>query len=326
LTWVLRSTKVTRVRRSVMTAGLGGAAYGIARSRAGWILRQPDRYPIERLRHEPVGGQVAVVRPDGSRIRAVSAGVGPPVVLAHGFYLSLIEWAVVWDALLDLGCQVIAFDQRGHGQSSIGSDGVGPASMADDYLAILDHFDVHDGILVGHSLGGFLAIQLLLDHPEVALRLRGLVLCGANAGRILQGSLENRLRVPLLRWRILQRAAATRTGGQLFGASMEGDTPSPAEISLFLDVFLRQDHHSMVRVLDAVVGADNYARLGEIGLPTVVICGDKDRVVPPFHSTLLVDALSDARLVSLRGRGHMLNWEAPEAIVEAVRGFAPRMS
>jgi pimeloyl-ACP methyl ester carboxylesterase len=39
-----------------------------------------------------------------------------------------------------------------------------------------------------------------------------------------------------------------------------------------------------------------------------------------------VDALSDARLVSLRGRGHMLNWEAPEAIVEAVRGFAPRMS
>jgi non-heme chloroperoxidase len=77
---------------------------------------------------------------------------------------------------------------------------------------------------------------------------------------------------------------------------MEGDAPSAAEISRFLDAFFQQDHHSMVRVLDAVVGADNYARLGEIGVPTVVICGEKDRVVPPFHSKLLADALSDARL------------------------------
>lgn len=303
-------------------AGLAGG-YWAARSRAGWIWRQPDRYPIARLRREPTGAPVAVDRPDGTRIRVLSAGAGPPVVLAHGYGVSLLEWNVVADGLLGLGYQVIAFDQRGHGQSTLGSDGVGSAQMAGDYRAVLDHFDVHDGVLVGHSMGGFLAIRLLLDHPDVAGRLRGLVLSAAFAGRILQGAPQNRLQLPLLRWGILQRVAATRTGGSLLGASLEGDTPSPAEITVFLEVFLRQDHRAVLGILDAFAKEDNYPRLGEIGVPTVVICGSKDKVTPPRHSQRLAAAIPDARTVSVPGGGHLLYWEAPDTLIQAVQAFPP---
>lgn len=70
--------------------------------------------------------------------------------------------------LVKAGYRVIVFDQRGHGQSTIGSSGVGSRPMAEDYRAIVEHFDVKDAVLVGHSMGGFLAQVFLLTLPEVA--------------------------------------------------------------------------------------------------------------------------------------------------------------
>ena len=78
---------------------------------------------------------------------------------------------------VERGNRVIAFDQRGHGRSTLGSDGSGSAAMAGDYHAVLEHFDVRDGVLVGHSMGGFVAIRAVLDHPDMTQRLRGLSSC-----------------------------------------------------------------------------------------------------------------------------------------------------
>ena len=103
-----------------------------------------------------------------------------------------------WDKLLDHGHRVIAFDPRGHRRSTIGSAGIGSESMAADDAAVLEHFDVRDGVLVGHSTGGFIAIRALVEHPELAGRLRGLVLCASWAGRILDGAPQNWLQIPLL--------------------------------------------------------------------------------------------------------------------------------
>ena len=58
--------------------------------------------------------------------------------------------------------RVVAFDQRGHGGSTIGSDGIGSRQMASDYGAVLEAYDVNNGVLVGHSMGGFLALAFLL--------------------------------------------------------------------------------------------------------------------------------------------------------------------
>jgi pimeloyl-ACP methyl ester carboxylesterase len=70
--------------------------------------------------------------------------------------------------------------------------------MAGDYAAIAEPHDIHDALLVGHSMGGFLAMIALLEQPEFAARLNGLVLFATFGGSVLHGAPQNRLQIPLL--------------------------------------------------------------------------------------------------------------------------------
>ncbi|MEW2382789.1 alpha/beta fold hydrolase [Micromonospora sp. NPDC047707] len=312
-----------RIPGGTAVALLGAATIAAARAAVARIERNPDPFPYDRLAREPQGEEVLVPRPDGTVLRAIVAGDGPPVVLAHGYGVSLLEWNVVWDSLLARGHRVIAFDQRGHERSTLGSDGVGSEPMAADYAAVLDRFDVRDGVLVGHSMGGFVAIRAVLDHPELAARLRGLVLFATWAGRILDRAPQNRLQIPLLETGVLQRIARTRTGGVLFGAAQCGTRPSPAMISVFREVFVRQNHQPLIPIVRAFSREDHYPRLGEITVPTVVVVGSADRSTPPSHSHRLAAGVPGARLVTVPDAGHMLNWEAPDVLVETIASLQP---
>ena len=259
------------MRAVVVGAGFVGAVGAL-----GWWATQkavqrieanPDPYPRERLVREPEGDEVFINRPDGTVMRALSMGSGPTVVLAHGFGVTALEWNIVWDTLVEFGYRVIAFDQRGHGRSTIGSDGTGSAAMAGDYAAVLEHFEVSGGVLVGHSMGGFVAIRAVLDHPDMARRLRGLVLFATWAGRIQDGAPQNWLQMPLLQTGLLQWLAGTKTIGTLFGAAQCGTEPSPAMISVFREVFARQHHRPLMPIVRAFIREDRYPRLGEITCP-----------------------------------------------------------
>jgi len=291
----------------------------LARAR---LRANPDDYPLDVLVREPPGETVWVERPDGTRIRAVVAGEGPTAVLAHGFCMTLGEWNVVFGRLLDAGFRVIAFDQRGHGQSTIGADGIGSRQMAGDCEAVLAHFGVRDGVLVGHSMGGFLALVFLLASPEAAARhLKGVVLFASTAGDVMRGSMQNRVQLPLLRWGVMQRLARSPTYGPLLAASLFGRRPSPAAVHAFLHLFLAQDHRALLPIVAALADEDNYPRLGEIRMPCVVICGGEDGSTPPWHSRRMAAEIPGARAVWVEGKGHMLSWEAPETLVEAVRSL-----
>ena len=115
--------------------------------------------------------------------------------------MSLLEWnVVIWQLLHDTGYRLIAYDHRGHGQSTLGAQGIGSVQMAGDVKAILDYFDVRDGVLVGHSMGGFLAVGFMLTHPEAAsARLKHCLLLGSHAGDVLRGAPQNRLQIALLK-------------------------------------------------------------------------------------------------------------------------------
>ena len=82
-----------------------------ARVAVAAIERNPDPFPHDQLAREPEGEEVLIHRPDGTVIRAVVAGEGPTVVLAHGYFVTVGEWNIVWDTLVARGHRVIAFDQ-----------------------------------------------------------------------------------------------------------------------------------------------------------------------------------------------------------------------
>lgn len=315
------------MRRTLLTLAAASAAVGgavlVARSAAAAIEALPDPVPLERLRREPKGEERTLERPDGTALRMVVAGAGPTVVLAHGIAMSLIEWNLVWDILIERGYRVVAFDQRGHTRSTVGTDGIGTHAMAGDYLAVLEAVDAHDAILVGHSMGGFLALAAVLDVPGVAERLSGLVLVGTFAGDLFGGGPLNRAQAMLLRTPFPQWAVDhSSTLATLFGALFFG-RPSPAMVRVLLETWLPQNHDPVQPILGLFAAENRYDRLAEIDLPTVVVCGRKDHAAPTEHSERLAGGIPGARLVWVERKGHMLNWEAPEVLVDAITSLVP---
>lgn len=311
------------MRRTLVAGTLAAAAVGAAtiaaRRQATSIRRGSDPYPYDVLSSEPKGTTSYVERPDGTRIRVITAGTGPTVVLAHGIYMSVVEWSVLWDMLLANGYRVVAFDQRGHGRSTIGSDGISTASMASDYLAVLEAVDARDAVLVAHSMGGFLAIAAVLDVPGVAERLRGLVLMSTFPGDVLHGAPQNQAQIPLIKSGLLQVMVGNDTVGTIFGAGLCGDSPSPAMVQVFLETFRAADHKPLLPILEAFSAEDRGDRLDEITVPTIVLCGRKDTTTPPWQSERMAEGIPGAQAWWVPRAGHMLNWEAPDAIVEAIR-------
>lgn len=263
-------------------------------------------------------------RPDGTRIRSVSAGEGPTVVLAHGYLLDLTLYNLVFESLVSRGYRVIAFDQRGHGQSTIGSDGLGSAALVSDYAALLDHYAVENGTLVAHSMGGFLSLVLCLREPElVRRRLSRLVLLGANAGSVARGSLQNRLQIPLLRFGLLRKLWARPSAGQKLVAQLFGENPDPRHVEATRLCLLRQREQQSFPMLNAMLHEDYYARLREISLPLTVLCGEQDRTCPRWHSERIGKEPPNATNLWLPRRGHMLPYEEPQVLVETITKASP---
>jgi non-heme chloroperoxidase len=294
------------------------------RAQAAKTKTFPDTYPLEVLSKEPAGNEVIVTSHDGARIRAVVNGNGPTVVLAHGFMANIVEWNVIANMLVDEGYRVISFDQRGHGKSTIGSEGIGSLQMAGDYKAVLDHFNVQDATLVGHSMGGFLSLVYALTYPEAAReQLSGLIFFASTAGNVNEGSTQNRVQIPLIKSGVIRKVMESDTYGTAFGASLMGKPASPAVIKAMLKVMLEQNTSQLIPILEAMANEDYYARLGEVTVPTVVVCGEADSTTPRWHSERLGKDIRNARNVWVPGKGHLLNWEAPEALVDAVHSLTP---
>jgi non-heme chloroperoxidase len=279
-------------------------------------------YDFRKLTTPPDGRYHILETPDGTRLRCVSMGEGPTVVLAHGFMLSLNGYIPVIDELVARGYRVVAFDQRGHGGSSVGSEGFGWRTMVDDYRAVLEHYDVTDGVLVGHSMGAFLSVVFSLSYAEIAReRLRGLVLIGGHAGAVAKGSLPNRLQIPLIRWGITKVLLSFKPLAHAIVRSMFGDEVDPVYLEVCRqmgEIALRND---TAGILDDMVRLDFYSRIGEIDVETVVLCGERDATCPRWHSEWLGAKIPRARNVWLPGVGHMVPYETPSVVVREIESL-----
>ncbi|MGA8330582.1 MAG: alpha/beta hydrolase, partial [Mycobacterium sp.] len=88
---------------TALAGAIGATGWQAIRAAVGRIEANPDPYPRETLSREPEGEEVLINASDGTVLRAISAGEGPAVVLAHGFGVTAAEWNLVWDALVERG-------------------------------------------------------------------------------------------------------------------------------------------------------------------------------------------------------------------------------
>lgn len=112
------------------------------------------------------------IRLNGINIHYQQKGSGPDVVLIHGITSCLAQWYVEIMPALARDYRVTTYDLRGHGLTEITETGYTSEEMAGDLLALMDHLDIQKPVLVGHSFGGSIGLNLALTHPE---RVRGVV-------------------------------------------------------------------------------------------------------------------------------------------------------
>ncbi len=175
---------------------------------------------------------------------------------------------------------------------------------------LVDRLPEEPSVLVGHSYGGAVALQVALDWPG---RVRGLVLVSSAA----------RLRVHPA----ILAAVAASTPQQPYRLDVGfGPGTRPVVIERYAEVTAGVPTATALADWRACDTFDVRHRLGEVTVPTLVVHGSEDFLTPAKHQARLAEALPDAQRVAVDGRGHMLPWEDPGVVSGAVRGWLEGMA
>jgi pimeloyl-ACP methyl ester carboxylesterase len=248
------------------------------------------------------------------------SGSGEPLLLIMGMSGTFLHWAEPFLAELRRDFEVIVYDHRGVGASSRLEGPVTIAQMAADAAALLEALGLDSAHVLGISMGGMIAQELALAHPE---RVRTLVLgctyCGGPGSALASPEVLERLTTAMASG---DRARAVRTGWEInVSPAMAADEQAYArylEISsqraVALPVIKAQ--------LQACAEHDTSGRLDGLRMPCVVIHGTLDELLPVGNGRLIAGLIPGARLEILEGAGHLFFWEQPERSAELVRSAA----
>ncbi|MFK7925875.1 MAG: alpha/beta fold hydrolase [Bacteroidia bacterium] len=287
------------------------------------IKENYDPNTEKSLRTGPDGVESWIGRPDGTVLRALHKGSGIPVVLIHDAGISSVSMNLMWKLLAGYGFKVITFDQRGHGFSTVGRKGINNPAMVEDLEAILAHFKVWDGILVGHSSGAFLTIQYLLKYQEqAAKRIKGAVSIAGFAGNILAGTPQNRFARGLIETGLAKQLLQNRFLAFGYATTFFDEATPFSRIRVWIELAKKHSLKALLPILPGHTKENFYDRLGEIQTPYIVAASPSDRRLTPEHSVRMAAALPNARLEWVKDAGNMMVWECPGQIVDMVRSLA----
>ena len=272
--------------------------------------------------------ETKIVEIHGERVAVRDEGEGEALLLIHGMAGSSQTWRAIMPQLAKK-YRVIAPDLLGHGESSKPRTDYSLGAFAVGLRDLLDELEVDSATIVGHSLGGGIAMQFLYQHPDYCRRLilissGGL---GPDVGWILRllAAPGAELVMPVIAPTPVLRAGNS-VRGWLSGLGLR--SPRGAEIwnaySSFSD---RQTRDAFLRTLRSVVdyrgqsvSALNRLNLRE-DLPTLAIWGEKDNIIPVDHAYSALEARPDCRLEVLPDVGHFAQVEAPTEVADLIDDF-----
>ncbi len=269
-----------------------------------------------------------VVESRGSRIHYLTAGTGPPLVLLHGGGECALAWRWVLPELARR-FRVIAPDFPGSGASDRPPAGYSAAMLGKFVGGFLDALKIPRAAVAGHSLGGLAAMQFALQDPG---RVSALALvASAGLGREIHPVLKS-LCSPgfgdwATAWAITPLGQFQRIGWRALGSFSR---LKRAPVGWFVDQLwlgvypqVLWDQLFLSRVL---IGPDGQKavlldRLSEISVPTLIVWGESDRILPVAHGRRAAGRIPRSRLAIIPDCGHMPHVERPEAFLEAVLAF-----
>jgi len=248
---------------------------------------------------------------DGTEIFYKDWGSGQPVVFSHGWPLTSDAWDPQLKLVADAGYRAVAHDRRGGGRSSQPWEGNDLTTYADDLAGLLDHLDLHDAVLVGHSTGGGEVTRYLGRHGSA--RVAKAVLLSAIPPLMLQTD-GNPLGLPMSAFDAI-RAGVSADRSQyyqdlsaaFYGASRPGSTVSQGKRDEFWLQSMTVGIKSAYDCIAAFSETDLTEDLRAIDVPTLIAHGDDDQIVPIAAAALRsVELVPGATLKVYPGAPHGL--------------------
>ncbi|MGH8245344.1 MAG: alpha/beta fold hydrolase [Gammaproteobacteria bacterium] len=261
---------------------------------------------------------MSTITANGIEIYYEIHGSGEPLLLIMGLGANATAWYLQIPEF-SRQHQVIAFDNRGAGRSDKPNEPYTIAQMADDAAGLLDALNVTSAHVFGVSLGGMIAQELTLRHPQrVRTLILGATMCGgpraAFAGAELVQQFVSLASLPM-------EQAAERGLSILYS---EGFIQQNRErlVRRALEVsHLMPPMYAIQRQFMALIGFNTYDRLASIRTPTLVLSGTADRVIPAPNSQLITEAVPGARLIEFPAAGHGFLVECADEVNAAVLEF-----
>ena len=253
-------------------------------------------------------------------------GTGQPVVLIHGWPLSSRSWEKQVPALLNAGYRVIAYDRRGFGQSSRPASGYDYDTLADDLHAVMSRLDLRSAALVGFSMGGGEVARYLgrygTERVKQAVFIAAVtpfLLKTADNPAGLDGNIFEGIRQAISADRLsfLTSFLSNFYNLHVFG----GKKVSEEVVRLSWNIAAGASPVGTIECVNAWL-TDFRDDLIRIGLPTLVIHGDNDRILP-FAATgsRTHEAVEGSRLMVVAGAPHGLNWTHAEDVNRELLAF-----
>ena len=255
---------------------------------------------------------------NGITMSYTDEGTGSPaLVLIHGFPLSRGAWSKQVDAFQSTH-RVIAPDLRGLGQTEAQPGTNTMERFAEDVNALLQRLETGPVVLAGHSMGGYVALAFARLHPEM---LRGLVLVGTKAGADTpEGAAGRRATAEKVKLEGIDGVVNAMAPKML--AASNQDKALAAQVRDLMEPSKPEG------VIGALLGMaerpDSTPRLGQIRVPTLVITGGDDTVIPPAESDLLAKNIPGAQLEVIPGAGHLVAFEKAKEFNAALQKWLPR--
>ena len=326
-------------RRGTVAVAVAGSVAGLAS--LGAVMRRrrrrPEAHSGDDFGELPGSLHRIVPTTDGGEIHVVDRGHGRPFVLLPGVTLTTLSWQYQLIDLVEAGYRVLALDIRGHGRSIAGRDGYSLARLAADVHEVLIALDVRDAIVVGHSLGGMTALELLVDHAEVARdgTVSGVVLVSTSASMVIGNG------VPAVLARVAGVVTPAAGRGHVFASAQTlprlgiglanlycrlafGAAPSPTHIEVVRAMTSAVPSEVLSPLIVTLMTMDVRRLLPDISVPALVVVGRRDLITPIWHSRHLASNIPAAELVVLPGCGHLVLFERRPELAELLIGCAHR--
>lgn len=253
------------------------------------------------------------------RIAVAVAGSGPLVMFLHGIGGNRRSWALQLSEF-SRRYRAAAWDARGYGDSD---DYDGPLDFADfarDLGRVLDHLGERRAHVVGLSMGGRIARDFALRHSD---RVATLTLANTSPG--FDALSEEEVQAFLAARRAPLEAGKTpRDIAPDLARRLLGSRPRPGALEALVASLAALRKDSYLKALEASVRQDRAAPLERLGMPTLVVTSDEDRLYPPALAREMARRIRGAELVEIARAGHVSNIEQPEAFNRAVLDFLAR--